>query len=460
VAGKHMDTNLIERKRNELLAQCIVKDKEISKDTEFSSDFNKFWQLILLDMIEGADAFFANFIVELRRELNYDLNECICTIPQYNFFRLVINPISLLECSIREIQALLKHEVYHILSLHHYRAMDLLKNNSKLAVTLAMDISVNQYIINLPNWANTIEKVSLSYNINIQENQTLEVYTEQIQQALNKKVKNKLKGEEIEKDTIAIHELEDIEHSWMDENLNLDEEQLKEIVSKLLENINNVNRPESVNRIVEESSAKPKLSWQKLLIRSFGSTAWKKKKTVTRRDRRMPDRLDLRGTVTHYISEVIVAIDISGSMTENEIDDILTEIKALVRNYNSKVTVLECDDELRRIYLLQAGNPIKQRPKTSGKTNFSPVFEYISERKQQNAILIYFTDGLGEEMLDPSIIHSKTIWVLTSSENKLSLINAPGIVINLGSAKESKEDMLPLDLLKSELKEIRSEWAK
>ncbi|WP_163195748.1 VWA-like domain-containing protein [Clostridium thermarum] len=455
-----MGTNFIEGKRTELLAQCIEKDKEISKDPEFANAFNKLWQSIILDMIEGADTFFANFIVELRRELDYDLQEPMCTIPQYNYFRLVINPIYLLECTIREIQALLKHEVYHILSLHHYRSQVLLKNYSKLAVNLAMDISVNQYIINLPNWANTIEKVSLSYNVNLQENQALELYTHQIQEALNRKIQNVVIGEEIETDNLSSLEVGESHHTWMDENLVLDEEHLKEIVDKLLENINNVSRPDSVSRIVEDSRAKPKLSWQKLLIRSFGTTPWKKKKTITRRDRRMPDRLDLRGTITHYISEVIVAIDISGSMTEKEIDDILTEIKALVRNYNSKITVLECDDELRRIYSLQAGKPIKKRPKASGKTKFSPVFEYIRKRNLYKATLIYFTDGLGEEIIDQSIVHYKTIWVITTSENKLSLKNPPGHVINLGSRKKNNEEMLPLDLLKSELKEIRSEWAK
>ena len=42
------------------------------------------------------------------------------------------------------------------------------------------------------------------------------------------------------------------------------------------------------------------------------------RKTITRKNRRQPHRLDIRGTLPNLIPEVIVALDISASMSEKK----------------------------------------------------------------------------------------------------------------------------------------------
>ena len=60
-------------------------------------------------------------------------------------------------------KALIKHEIYHIMFGHIKRQKQLIKKYSNFIVNTALDISINQYIENLPPWSSTIEKVNLSF---------------------------------------------------------------------------------------------------------------------------------------------------------------------------------------------------------------------------------------------------------------------------------------------------------
>ena len=74
-----------------------------------------------------------------------------------------------------------------------------------------------------------------------------------------------------------------------------------------------------------------------------------------------------------------------------------------------------------------------------GGTRFSPVFEYANA--QRIDLLIYFTDGKGEERLQTVPRGYKTLWVLSGRSEKLSLNEAYGAVKKLNSV-EIKEKLL------------------
>ena len=450
----------LETIREELYSQCLLLDEEAASDKSFNKSFEHFWQELIMDMLTGEGSFYANFIIELSRKIDYTLIEPLSTEPVFNHFQLSINPRLVLECTIREIQALLKHEVYHIISLHHVRAAKLLREYSRLAVNLAMDISVNQYVINLPLRSKTIETVQRSYNLYLSENLPLETYADLIQQAINKKKHVNASDEHNDYKQLLNNNVENFHEKWLNPSIRVSEEDQIKIIDKIMDDMKNLIIPEGAALIIDNMGIKPHISWEKALCKILGSTSWNKKKTIMRRDRRMPDRLDLRGKITHFISEVIVAIDKSGSMNEKEIDNILAEVGSLVRNYNSKITVIECDDEIRNIYKLSRATKHIVKPKSNGKTRFAPVFEYLQKRNLKDVLLIYFTDGAVEKDLNDEIMHNKTLWVITASDGKLSLDNAPGPIYKLKVSKNLDEDTIPLELLKSEMKEIRSEWAK
>ena len=171
------------------------------------------------------------------------------------------------------------------------------------------------------------------------------------------------------------------------------------------------------------------------------------KKTIMRRDRRQPERVELRGKLPNMIPEITVAIDISASMSDEDIKKIMIEILALTQNRRGNITVIECDNEIRRIYKLRSPKDIRKRKSNTGSTAFSPVFEYMKEKNLRNNILIYFTDGVGEKELTVKPVNSNTIWVLSGKE-ELSLENPFGIIkrINqnkvVGEGKSAALDMI------------------
>ena len=80
------------------------------------------------------------------------------------------------------------------------------------------------------------------------------------------------------------------------------------------------------------------------------------KRTITRRDRRQPERLDIRGRLPKNDTNVIVAIDISASMSDEDIEKILIEILAITNTTKNEVTIIECDNEIRAVYKLKNKN--------------------------------------------------------------------------------------------------------
>ena len=143
-------------------------------------------------------------------------------------------------------------------------------------------------------------------------------------------------------------------------------------------------------------------------------------------------------------------------MTDEDIRKILIEVLAICRSKNAKITIIECDNEIRRIYPLKSENDIRKRVKDNGSTAFSPVFKYMRERKMRNSVLVYFTDGVGERNLAVKPISNKVIWVICGKE-ELSLNKYVGIVkhINLerkvGEGKSAALDMI---------REVIHDWAR
>ena len=119
-------------------------------------------------------------------------------------------------------------------------------------------------------------------------------------------------------------------------------------------------------------------------------------------------------------------------------------------------SIIECDNEVRAVYKLKNKNDIRKRSKDNGSTKFSPVFKYISDNNLRNVILIYFTDGVGEEELEVKPINKKTLWII-SGDKELSLKNPYGDIKRINSDKiEVIEGNLGLQMVN----EAIHDWAR
>ena len=143
-------------------------------------------------------------------------------------------------------------------------------------------------------------------------------------------------------------------------------------------------------------------------------------------------------------------------MSDEDIRKIMIEILAITSSLKGDITIIECDNEIRRIYKLRSIKDIQKRSENNGSTAFSPVFQYIKDNRMRDSILIYFTDGVGEEKLSlkPSI--KNVIWVLIGDE-EFSLKNSHGIIKRIkSSAPKGDGKGAAIEMVK----EVIHDWAR
>lgn len=448
--------------RKNLLKEVYSWGEEPTLNDEFIQKFYKLVELCTFSLMKGEDNFFALFTIQMKRKIDLNMATAIGTTVSLSHFILHFNPCIFLECNLEEMKALIKHEIYHIMFNHVKRGQEMRKKYSDFVVNTALDISINQYIQHLPSWSSTIENIKLSFNADLEYERNAEYYAEELQKAMEK-LKNEKGPEILERKDAEIsrkyekkHEIQKAHDIWRESKDDYNFEELKELTKNIANNANRGKIPESLKKTLKDLNERPEISWTEYLKKIIGTLPVGYKKTITRKDRRQPDRLELRGKLSNHVAQILVAIDISGSITDREIEKIMIEIFAIVKNHPCEITIIECDDAIRRVYRVKGIRDIKAKVDTRGATAFSPVFQYIYEKKLRNHLLIYFTDGIGERELSIKPINSKTLWVLTGAEESLSLINPPGEVKKLSNKKIEKNDVT---IAIEDMGEITKDWA-
>lgn len=440
-----------DEKRELLLNECYKFEKIEDFKGDYERRFFDFIEDVILFLLQSEDSFFGQFLLKVKRNIRIDIGYPVGTIPKLDGFNMYFNPYLFLMIDKKEMAALLKHEIYHIINLHYQRAKTMKNVFCNEAITTALDISINQYIKNLPGFSKRLHSVNMEYNIELEENRSIEEYAE----IIDKSIKSRLKEEKITSDKDK-HEINMQESHELWDEINISEEDIKSLTEKTAISAYNDKMPDALKNIILSYNKVPEIPWQIVLKNMLPSVKYGYKRTITRRDRRQPERLDIRGRLPKNDTNVIVAIDISASMGDEDIEKILIEILAITNTTKNEVTIIECDNEIRAVYKLKNKNDIRKRSKDNGSTKFSPVFKYISDNNLRNVILIYFTDGVGEEELEVKPINKKTLWII-SGDKELSLKNPYGDIKRINSDKiEVIEGNLGLQMVN----EAIHDWAR
>ncbi|ACD51616.1 hypothetical protein ST12_13700 [Clostridium botulinum] len=419
-------------KKEDLLKKAYNIKSIDEFDNMYIKSFFELVEQVILDLLESEDSFFGQFMLRVKRQIRIDLKSPIATIPKRSGFNMYFNPILFLQCEKKEMSALFKHEIYHIMYSHFSRERKMKERLSKEAINTALDISINQYIKNLPSWSKKINSINMEYNLNLKEDRSVEEYAAEIYKSIKSRIKEPTIDKEESLDEINLENAHDI---W--EEIDVSQEDIESLTKKTAISIYDENMPSDIEEIILSYSEKAEISWQRILKNILPSIKSGYKKTTTRRNRRQPNRLDLRGRLPKNESELIVAIDISASMSDDTLHKILIEILEISKTINNTITIIECDDAIKRVYKLRSEKDIKKRCENNGSTTFTPVFKYILENNLRNSVLIYFTDGVGEKELEIKPLNKRIIWVLIGSE-EFSLKNTYGIVKRIGNDKEEK----------------------
>ena len=441
-----------EEKRQQLLKEAYSLEENVKFNDKYKRNLFELVEDIILYLLQNQDVFFGQFMLRIRRDININLTVPIATIPKRDGFNMYFNPFFFLNCTKKEMAALFKHEIYHIMNSHFERERKLKVRFNKEAIGVALDISVNQYIKDLPAYSKKLSGINMEYNLSLEENRSIEEYAEEIYKSIKSRIReNKISKEDdfkYEIDITKAHEL------W--DEIELSEEDIKSLTKKTAISAYNKNTPKGLENIILAYKEKAEIPWQMVLKNILPNVKSGYKKTITRKNRRQPDRLDLRGILPRNETELIVAIDISASIKDEDMHKILVEILSITSSTKNKITIIECDNEIRNIYELKNEKNIQLRAKNNGSTQFSPVFQYAIDNNLRKSVLIYFTDGVGEKELKVKPINKNIIWVISGNE-ELSLNNPYGEIRRINTEqKEVIEGNIGLKMIN----EAIHEWAR
>lgn len=418
---------------------------QISKATipeDFKKDFYTFVDKVNLSLMEDKDNFFGYFLFQMTREIRFDIASPTAVNFKGAKYIIYFNPIIFLNLNIKQMESTIKHEILHIVSLHLIRAKEYKARACTLAVNLAMDIVVNTYLDYLPPYASTLEKVNTDYKLQLKPYETFEYYVEKIQTAIalleqeEEAPEDDSENRDIMKTEYDAKETHDI---WEDSS-DIEEKTLYDFTDKVIQTCENDSIPTYLKGMLSAlKNSRGELPWNLYLSRLMGTVESNKKKTITRRSRRQPERLDIRGELRSHKARIVVAIDISGSISDEEFMQAVKEVLSIVKNYNHEITILECDDAIRRVYKVKTVKDIKERMNKGGGTGFDPVIDYCNNNSVN--LLVYFTDGKGEEKLKTIPKGYNILWVISGKGEELSLKVPYGAVKKL-SNMEIKDNIL------------------
>ncbi|MCE5181717.1 MAG: VWA-like domain-containing protein [Betaproteobacteria bacterium] len=141
----------------------------------------------------------------------------------------------------------------------------------------------------------------------------------------------------------------------------------------------------------------PKLPWRMLLAR-YMTQAARDDFSYMRPSRR--EGTMILPSLHSAQADIVVALDTSGSVGSDEIDEFLAEINALKGQVRARATLHACDAELAKDgpWLFEPWEEFKlpREFPGGGGTDFRPVFDWIERQGRSPDLLLYFTDAEGD----------------------------------------------------------------
>ena len=104
-----------------------------------------------------------------------------------------------------------------------------------------------------------------------------------------------------------------------------------------------------------------------------------------------------KGRKKRPIMKALIGIDVSGSISDDNIEEFLSEIRYLMADFGAEVEVAFFDTRITDKFQLKNITDMKQITKASGRggTSYAELFEYAEKEKAKEVVV--FTDGYGDQ---------------------------------------------------------------
>lgn len=363
-------------------------------------------EAVIIHLLRNKGIFYASLITQMRRIKTDKLPAAAGVAVVNGRIELYWNPKYLREKtkSIKERVAILEHECKHLIFNHIAREAG---RDHKLW-NIATDLTINQGIDNLPDWVVTPKTIEQQMGIKVPKGLTSEAYYSLLKQNSDsmefsdngdgsthvtiKDGKGNVKGE-FDIESPGMHD------KW--EESSQDGEMTEEVIKQAVQKAQETTErhagtvPGDVQQYIDELMKPPVIPWWSIVRKWVGTRVRSGAKFSLKRPNRRYGEFQ-KGKIPVRKLNVAFVIDTSGSVQDEELQEFIVEMKAIMSSYKSKVTVIECDYNVQKVYQLTPHMKIDTKFKGRGGTSFKPPFEYIEENKLPIDLLIYFTDLEGD----------------------------------------------------------------
>jgi len=195
------------------------------------------------------------------------------------------------------------------------------------------------------------------------------------------------------------------------------------------------NLPSNISDMLDLFTNKHVIDWKTVLRRIVGKKKIGYQRTIMRPNRRQPDNPIIKGKKKKKTFTIVVGVDISGSMSNEEILKGLNEISYICKSNNTKMNIIQIDTEVHKIQEFTKNTKLFERTGNGGTImNVCPA--YITENKIECDALVMISDMYIEEVNEDPIwgkFRKKVIWLSTSDYipkwngwNKHQILNLKG----------------------------------
>jgi predicted metal-dependent peptidase len=316
--------------------------------------------------------------------------------------RIYYNPKFFAQLSQLEIKGVLIHEVLHICYSHCSKKRRGFRDKRKWNKSA-------DFVINLEINAMSKDVVKLPHNITIDkepfkcliDEKYKGMYVEQVYDLLPDNDKG---------DSFDVH-IDMVD----DENISQDIEDRMITAHDIAKMDDKV--PGGVARMVDEIR-KARVPWNRVLLKYINSALTKDDYSYARPNRRYVGQdLYLPSLIGYKVANAVIAIDTSGSISQQEISAFANEIRK-ISGLVSEVIVMSCDAAVHSYEVVRDMSNFDKAIKKiggGGGTDFKPAFLELKKRRITPDVFIYLTDLEGS-FPEKNTIHYPVIWVSTTTK--------------------------------------------
>ncbi len=236
--------------------------------------------------------------------------------------------------------------------------------------------------------------------------------------------------------TLVIARPEDLE-----DNDEQDAETIEIIVYNLLENAKKYILRGKEHYIPEEIwelnlTESKRLPWNKLLIDHLVEREDEESSYTTpeRKYIHMDMIIPGCGRLDDELGEIWAFIDCSGSIEADEMNQFITQLCRIAKEYHCSYNIAFWDVQVSDVYrnIRTADQILKCIPRSSGGTDINCVYSYLEDNKIKPELMLILTDGyFGELISNTGDLKKRTILVLSDSNCRIGKDNEIGRITTL-----------------------------